>query len=98
MSYQKRGSLFSYEFPSLFFSPLNVVKYALDAKEIHALLVRSRNLKFLYTFLDQAINDFYETKECRFSKLYIFRWTGFERHLSALRKKNTGGERRVGGE
>lgn len=43
-------------------SPLNIVKYALDAKEIHALLVRLRNLKFLYTFLDQAINDFYETK------------------------------------
>lgn len=53
VSYQKRGSLFSYEFPSLFFSPLNVVKYALDAKEIHALLVRSRNLKldiFVYIF------------------------------------------------
>lgn len=34
-------------------SPLNVVKYALDAKEIHALLVRSRNLKldiFVYIF------------------------------------------------
>lgn len=75
-------------------SPLNVVKYALDAKEIHALLVRSRNLKldiFVYIFGSSDkwfLRD--EEKECRFSKLYIFRWTGFERHLCWERRTQEG--------